>query len=620
MEAHEPIPVEAERDHRDLFPFPQARDGQGQFLEDARSCMSNRVDLVADAPTGLGKTAVGLTASLEAVLPSQGAVLFLTSRQSQHRAAIETVRYIWRRERVKVVDLISREDMCLCRGRDGQVPCTGSGDCYFLDRERVEAAAARLLEYPLHVGEAMRLCVRMGGCPYLAARAALAKADLVVGDYHHAFSGGDQPVLEGLGRPTGSSILVVDEAHNLPSRITEAHSRSLARSQLCSALKGTGNRHFREALTAILAFLDRHAFGASAGPIAIEALDDELEDAVGSNSGELAQGILDYYQGRPRRHMEELALFLQGWGACPGATVRFVDGAKGVLHNRFIEPGLISGPLFEVMRCSLLMSGTLHPPSRFAEALGIADRAVCRQYASPFPPENRLALVVPSVTSRFDRRDDSSYMAFAEVMARACQAVPGNLVAFFPSYDFLGRTEHFLRRMPLTKRTLVERREMAKAEKEGLISELVRERSCLLLATIGGSFAEGVDFRDNLLSAVLVVGLPLAPPSVEGDAIFCRLERRHGPAKAGMYARTYPAVTKVLQAAGRAIRSERDRAAIVLLDDRYLAATVRGAFPSSFRMEESRDLTSELERFYAPPEPSVDTIEMSQVLTSASKG
>jgi DNA excision repair protein ERCC-2 len=161
---------------------------------------------------------------------------------------------------------------------------------------------------------------------------------------------------------------------------------------------------------------------------------------------------------------------------------------------------------------------------------------------------------------------------------------------------------------------------MAKAEKEGLISELVRERSCLLLATIGGSFAEGVDFRDNLLSAVLVVGLPLAPPSVEGDAIMSRLERRHGPAKAGMYARTYPAVTKVLQAAGRAIRSERDRAAIVLLDDRYLAATVRGAFPSSFRMEESHDLTAELERFYAPPEPSVDTIEMSQVLTSASKG
>ncbi len=620
MEAHEPIPVKVERGHRDLFPFPQARGGQGQFLEDARSCMSNRVDLVADAPTGLGKTAVGLSASLETVLLNQGAVLFLTSRQSQHRAAIETARYIWRREKVKVVDLISREDMCLCRGRDGQVPCTESGDCYFLDKERVEAAAARLLEYPLHVGEAMRLCVRMGGCPYLAARAALARTDLMVGDYNHVFSGRDRPVLEDLGRPACASVLVVDEAHNLPSRITEAHSQSLARSQLCSALKGTGNRHFREALTTIMAFLDRHAFVPNGGPIAIEALDDELERAVGTNSGELAQGILEYYQGRPRRRMEELALFLQGWSSCPGATIRFVDGVKGVLHNRFIEPGLISGPLFEGMRCSLLMSGTLHPPSRFAEALGIGDRAVCRQYASPFPPENRLALVVPSVTSRFDRRDESSYMAFADVMARACRAVPGNVVAFFPSYDFLGRTEHFLRHMPLAKRTLVERREMAKAEKEALISELVRERSCLLLATIGGSFAEGVDFRDNLLSAVFVVGLPLAPPSVEGDAIMSRLERRHGPSKAAMYARTYPAVTKVLQAAGRAVRSETDRAAIILLDDRYLSATVRGAFPSGFRMEESHDLSSELERFFDPPDHPAAEVGTAPALTSASKG
>ena len=131
---------------------------------------------------------------------------------------------------------------------------------------------------------------------------------------------------------------------------------------------------------------------------------------------------------------------------------------------------------------------------------------------------------------------------------------------------------------------------MAKAEKEALLLDLVRDRSGLLLATIGGSFAEGVDFRDNLLSAVVVVGLPLSPPSVEGQAIADRLERRLGPVKAIQYTRTYPAVTKVLQAAGRAIRSESDRAAIILLDDRYLTSTIRAAFPADFRMEESQDL------------------------------
>ncbi len=87
-----------------------------------------------------------------------------------------------------------------------------------------------------------------------------------------------------------------------------------------------------------------------------------------------------------------------------------------------------------------------------------------------------------------------------------------------------------------------------------------------------------------------------------------------------MYARTYPAVTKVLQAAGRAIRSETDRAAIVLLDDRYLSATVRGAFPSSFHMEESHDLSSELERFFDTADHSAAEVRTAPALTSASKG
>jgi DNA excision repair protein ERCC-2 len=617
MEAHEPEPAILGIERPDLFPFHQVREGQRQFLEDARSCMLNRVDLLADAPTGLGKTAVGLSASLEAVLPNEGAVLFLTARQSQHRAAIETVRYIWRKARVKVVDLISKQDTCLCRGRDGTIPCSEAGDCYFLDRDRVEAAAQRLLEYPLHVGEAMRLCVRMGACPYLAARAALPSADLVVCDYNHVFSGDERPIQCDLDRPLESIALVVDEAHNLPGRITENHSRSLSRSQLSSLLKGAGNRHLRTAVRTVLDYIDRNAFERREGPIPPEELDEELKVNVGMSSADLSKELLGYFQGRSRRRVEDLAEFLGRWSSCPEASVRFVDGATGTIHNRFIEPRLLSGPVFESMRCSLLMSGTLHPPARFAEALGLADTAVCRQYPSPFPMENRRVLVVRSVTSRFDRRDESTFRAMAEAMAQACDVVPGNLAAFFPSYDFLGRTEHFLRMMPITKRTLVERRDMAKAEKDALMADLSRDRSGFLLATIGGSFAEGVDFRDNLLSAVIVVGLPLSPPSVEGQAIAERLERRLGPAKALQYTRTYPAVTKVLQAVGRAIRSETDRAAMILLDDRYLTSSIQAAFPADFRMEESHDLRSELRCFYSQPEEGLSPSEGPRTLPPA---
>ena len=125
-----------------------------------------------------------------------------------------------------------------------------------------------------------------------------------------------------------------------------------------------------------------------------------------------------------------------------------------------------------------------------------------------------------------------------------------------------------------------------------------REGDRALFASIGGSFTEGVDFSDNLLSAVLVVGLPLSPPSEEQDALTSRLGERFGRSRAKLYAQTYPAIAKVLQASGRAIRSEEDKAAIVLLDERYLLPPVSTALPEEHRPRCSTDLARELDEFF----------------------
>ena len=200
----------------DLFPYDNIREGQRQFLEDARSCMKNKINLLAHAPTGLGKTAVALTAALETTLPTDGFVFFLTSRQSQHAAAIETLRHIWKKRRVKAVDIISREDTCLCRKKGSGVPCLSSGDCYFLDEARIDEAAGKLLEYPLHVQEVVRMCIRVGACPHHSAMKALAAADIAVCDYNQIFGDLNTTLLDRTGRRTEELLLVVDEGHNLP--------------------------------------------------------------------------------------------------------------------------------------------------------------------------------------------------------------------------------------------------------------------------------------------------------------------------------------------------------------------------------------------------------------------
>ncbi|OPY33238.1 MAG: ATP-dependent DNA helicase [Methanomassiliicoccales archaeon PtaU1.Bin124] len=593
MEAHEPFPLTPAIENG-LFPFAQVREGQRQFLDDARSCVANKVHLLAHAPTGIGKTAVALAAALETTQES-GVTFFLTARQSQHNAAVETARYIWRRNRMGVIDIISREDSCLCNKPGGKPPCMDSQDCYFLEEERIEKASRRLLEYPLHVTEAQRLCLRLGACPYLAARKAVPMAQLVVADFNQAFSL-DCDLMGASGHKTEEMVLVVDEAHNLPGRIMENRSALLQRSTAHGAFRSTGNRTFKAGLKALIDHLDRSCFERTA-QLPIEGLDAALIDACGLDAASLGQQIREHYRNRIRRSVDEVADFLLAWSRDGDRSVRFADPGTGTLHVRYLEPGIIASAVMDQCRCAIMMSGTLHPPEMFADLLGIRDVAVCRRYTSPFPKENRLILVDDSVTSRFDRRDDSTYAAMAERLDLVCRNVPGNVLAFLPSYDFLSKVEANLT-STVGKKVLSERKGMAKAEKDALLMSLRGERPCLLLATASGSFAEGVDVPDNLIASVVVAGLPLSPPSIESEELMARMSGRHGGRKAMMYVRIYPAITKVLQAAGRAIRSETDRASIVLLDERYLGDAVRAGLPSDFVPQQVDDIGAALRQFH----------------------
>ena len=583
----------------DLFPYENIREGQRQFLEDARSCMKNKINLLAHAPTGLGKTAVALTAALETSLANDGFVFFLTSRQSQHAAAIETLRHIWKKHRVKAVDIISREDTCLCRKKGSGVPCVSSGDCYFLDEARINEAAGKLLEYPLHVQEVIRMCIRIGACPHHAAIKALASADIAVCDYNQVFGDVDTSLLDRTDRTPEEMIVVVDEGHNLPVRIMENHSHVLTREMLRRAGNGTGNRRFRSIFESLERRLDDMASLPEDSYLDTEALDETMLSEFSVDCAQVADEMDRYFIGRSRHSVQELIDFLASWHSFGDSTVRYAERHPARIVTRFIEPSLVSCTVFDRVRCSLIMSGTLHPPEMFADVLGLSDRCACRRYPSPFPAGNRLVLGVEGVSSKYDLRTDDMFQTMANKIVETCRRTPGNVAAFFPSYDFMQRVEPFIRESNIEKRILLERREIGKNEKEAMISDLRRDRNALLMATIGGSFAEGVNFSDNLLSSIVVAGFPFSPPTMEGEVMKARYEKRYGARKAIMYVSTYPAISRVLQAAGRAIRSEFDRAAIVLLDERYLMPSMQSAFPDDFRIEKVGDLGTTLSLFHA---------------------
>jgi Rad3-related DNA helicase len=216
-----------------LFPFDAIREGQRRLARDVTLAVQGRRHLVAQAPTGLGKTAASLAPALQHALAEGKLVLFLTSRQSQHRIAVQTLRAIQetRGAAFTLVDLVSKRDMCLRREASEMHPArfpdfcsreTRTRSCPFLG-EVGEETLERVRSGVLHVEELMHASRAAQLCPHLVAMTAAAEAHVVVADYNHLFSDIREQSLERLGRGLQDIVLVVDEAHNLPDRIRAAH-------------------------------------------------------------------------------------------------------------------------------------------------------------------------------------------------------------------------------------------------------------------------------------------------------------------------------------------------------------------------------------------------------------
>jgi DNA excision repair protein ERCC-2 len=157
------------------------------------------------------------------------------------------------------------------------------------------------------------------------------------------------------------------------------------------------------------------------------------------------------------------------------------------------------------------------------------------------------------------------------------------MAVFFPSYALLKSISAYLPE-DVRRRVMVERREMKKEEKNRLYELLRDTTDGILLAVQGGSFSEGLDYESNTLKAIIVVGLPLSPPTLEVKTIESYYSSKYGAEKGRLYGYLYPAVTKVLQAAGRGIRSEHDRCIIILMDYRFAELPYKNCLPPDYKV------------------------------------
>jgi DNA excision repair protein ERCC-2 len=612
-----------------LFPYLQLRDGQRALMNDVRAAVEGRKVLLAHAPTGIGKTAAVLAEALEAARVRGKTVYFLTSRQTQHRIAVETLREVEAatQQAPRVVDLVSKQSMCPRPERPEHSSSfyewcqhlTENRKCrYFL--KPTERAVGVLAREILDVDASVRSSARLGCCPYKVAVEAAKGAEVVVCDYNILFNKRNRS-LDRQGLDPGDLIVVVDEAHNLPDRIRDAAGGRVTHALLTQAVAEMTQEdpelaHGLKALVKVFDELiggtDEGAERQVTGPDLNEPLAKALTSALVPRTldqyleelAKAAREVVGSVEGRSATL--EVVDFLAAWKQPEKETLRVVERKDPpALRITLLDPSSVSGPMFEAVHAAVLMSGTLYPMELTADMLGVPPASrILESYPSPFVAERRRVLLLRGVSTRYKDRGEAMYGRIAGAIHETARATPGNIAVFFTSYKM---RDEIADRLPkrMGRELIFETRDMSKGEKDRLVARLKRHEKrggALLLAVMGGSFSEGVDFYDGILKAVVVVGLPLAPPSREVDALVGYFDRKFGAGAGELYAYVNPAVTRVLQAAGRLIRREEDRGVVVLMDGRLEQARYARVLPPDFvpeAVDGPEELGAQVRAFFA---------------------
>lgn len=625
----------------DLFPFGSVRDGQRQFIADVAEAAKKGGHLLAHAPTGLGKTVSTLAPLVAYALAHDKRVFFLTSKQSQHKIAIDTLKAIREKAGVAftVADIIGKQDMCPRREARELFPkrfaefCRReqvSKQCEYW--ENANTGAIRLLKQrPHHVEELVITATDQTTCPHQAALDLAAQAHVVVCDYNYFFSDLRESMQERLKLDLRSVLLVVDEAHNLPDRIRDHLTLKLDEYVLDEALDevkdlddpALGRRI--EVLRLVVDALGDAEHEAEPGeerPSSAEryVLRGEFIDAVNAAFAKKVatltvttyEGIVGDLEEATAKYEKEFKVesrgllklheFLANWKIERRGLARILTREPSAsLQYKILDPAVLAKPVFDGVHASVVMSGTLHPMEMMRDVLGLApERTTLREYRSPFPPENRLVLVDSSVTTGYKERTPQMFQDIGARLAAIADATPGNVAAFFPSYGILEQVRpHVERALGKGKDLIVEERGLDKGEKEALIGKMRRGLDyALLLGVQGGSLSEGYDYADNLLKGVVIVGLPFAAPSLEVESLIAYYDKKFGPGLGRPYAYVHPTFHRVLQAVGRCIRGPEDRGVIVLLDKRFGWGSYRASYPRDFVPKPSDNPVTDVERFW----------------------
>jgi len=624
------------------FPYPALRSGQRRLMKEVVGIARHRLLLFASAPTGTGKTMAVLYPGIKALCHHlTDRIFYLTAMTSTRKAAEKACDDL--REKgltIRSVTLTAKEKICLkpelfCDIR--QCPLA----IHYYDHLG-EALAELLTVAAVDEGVLRAVAGRYQVCPFELSLDLALYADIVICDYNYAFD----PLVR-LDRFFGQSdehdLLLVDEAHNLPTRAREMFTARLSLKALRETAKAVAHLHppLDRSLQAIIGYFDRVQSGIRLNEPAIDQAERGLKSAdvmvsAAFRATRTRPATLNTLLGRA---IPEFRALIDGSPDLPDrrlvldtyfsflfflrVTEEFDPAAYVTTYTELppedLEIALLCLDASDFLRqqiqgrhAAVFFSATLNPMDYYQSLIvGKDARQQVEQLTlpSPFPDEHLLVMRCTRLSTRFADRT-GTVQGVARMIEAALTFRTGNYLVFVPSFAYLDMIRPLLKsafqsvspeRDETSTRLIFQKPQMSDREKSAFLQAFSRfgRRTLVGVAVIGGQFSEGIDLVGEQLSGVVIVGVGLPQLCPEREIM-----RQYFSEKLGSgfeYAYQFPGFNRVQQAAGRVIRSETDRGFVLLIDDRFKRPDYEALFPAEWNVRDVDDeatLVSYLNDFY----------------------
>ncbi len=616
-----------------LFPYEKIRYIQDDLIVSVKQAIENKTNLIAHAPTGLGKTVAVLAPTLKFALEKGLNIFFLTSKHTQHQIAIDTLRHIKEKygTDVRVADLIGKKWMCFqpsveelysmdfhdyCKSLVDDYKCefyvnvkTKSGSVTTKAKKFVEEL--RVLS-PMHTENLIEQCKHERFCPYEISSIMAKDANVIVADYYYIF----HPSIRKFfflrtGKELNKSIIIIDEGHNLPKRCQQLMTNKLSNFMVERAINEAEKFKFLETLESlehVKSILVDYAGSLKSEQERLIGRDDFISKVEEAANYDNLVSDLDYLGDSVREaqkisYLGGVSKFLDGWKDSDERFSRILsksvynNNLRILLTNKCLDPSIVTKEVIDEAYSTIIISGTLTPTSMYKDLLGFSQ-AIEKTYVSPFPQSNRLNIIVPSVTTKYTRRDAEQFKKIARIVKEICNVVQGNVAVFFPSYYLKDEISSYIVE-GISKTIVNEVSGLDKREKAELLERFKshKDKGAVLFGVSSASFGEGIDLPGEFLKCVIIVGLPLEKPGLEVKELIRYYDNKFG--KGWDYGYIIPALNRTIQNAGRCIRSETDKGVIVFLDERYANYSYRRCFPPEWEIKVTEDYVKEIKGFYS---------------------